>query len=138
MTNQTTPAKQTKKIILVVEDDTNVQSIYRDLLSKEGYEVTLTSTVDQACDTLSKNKTDLVLLDIMLPGGKNGYDFLEIAQKDDLLNGIPVIVLSNLDQDKNVSTGMGVVDWLVKANVSSQEVVQRINKLLKNRPQGHK
>jgi DNA-binding response OmpR family regulator len=131
MTNQATPSKSSKKIILVVEDDTNVQSIYRDLLVKEGYDVTITGTVDQACSALGSEKIDLVLLDIMLPGGKNGFDFLEIAKKDDLLKKTPVIVLSNLDKDGNVSQDMGIVEWLVKANNSAQQVVEKINSILK-------
>lgn len=133
MTNQMAKQDNTKKIILVVEDDTNVQKIYKSLLSKEGYEVSITDTVDKAYDLLSKTKVDLILLDIMLPGGKNGYDFLEIVQKDELLRKIPVIVLSNLDQDKNVSTNMGVISWMVKANVSSQDVVTIVNQVLNDR-----
>ncbi|MDH5533412.1 MAG: response regulator [Candidatus Pacebacteria bacterium] len=131
MTNKPTPAQTKKKIILVVEDDTNVQSIYRDLLVKEGYDVTITSTVDQACDALGTEKIDLVLLDIMLPGGKNGFDFLEIAHKSDLIKSTPIIVLSNLDKDGNVSQDMGIVEWLVKANISAQGVIEKINKILK-------
>lgn len=133
MTNQINKQDSVKKIVLVVEDDTNVQKIYKSLLSREGYEVSITDTVDKACDLLSKNKIDLILLDIMLPGGKNGYDFLEIVQKDDQLRKIPVIVLSNLDQDKNVSISMGVISWMVKANVSSQDVVTIVNKVLNDR-----
>lgn len=131
MTNQATPAQSKKKIILVVEDDTNVQSIYRNLLTKEGYDVTITSTVDQACTALENESIDLVLLDIMLPGGKNGFDFLEIARKGDLIKKTPIIVLSNLDKDENVSQDMEIVEWLVKANISAQEVVEKINKILK-------
>jgi len=52
MTNKAVPTQSKKKIILVVEDDTNVQTIYRDLLFAEGYEVTVTATVDQACNVL--------------------------------------------------------------------------------------
>jgi DNA-binding response OmpR family regulator len=131
MTNKAVPTQSKKKIILVVEDDTNVQTIYRDLLFAEGYEVTVTATVDQACNVLGKEGIDLVLLDIMLPGGKNGFDFLEIAKKDDLIKKTPVIVLSNLDKDNTVSQDMGVTEWLVKANVSAKEVVEKINKILK-------
>lgn len=120
-----------KKIVLVVEDDTNVQSVYKNLLSGEGYKVTIVSTVDQACNALGSEETDLVLLDIMLPGGKNGFDFLEIAKKQDLIKKIPVIVLSNLDKDESVSQDMGISEWLVKANVSTKEVIEKINKILK-------
>jgi len=130
MTNQISKQKNTKKIVLVVEDDTNVQKIYKSLLTQEGYEVSITDTVDKACDLLSKNMVDLILLDIMLPGGKNGYDFLEIVQKDENLREIPIIVLSNLDQDKDISTSMGVISWMVKANVSSQDVVTVVNKVI--------
>lgn len=130
MTN-TKPEAKSKKIILVVEDDTNVQSIYKDLLTKEGYDVILTNTVDRACDELGKGGVNLVLLDIMLPGGKNGYDFLEIAQKQKLIEGIPVIVLSNLDRDSNIGKEMGVVEWIVKANSSAQDVVNKVKSILK-------
>lgn len=120
-----------KKIILVVEDDTNVQSMYKNLLTEEGYEVIIAGTVDKACDELSKGGINLVLLDIMLPGGKNGYDFFEIAKKQNIIKGTPIIVLSNLDTDKNVGKDLGVVDWVVKANSSSEDVVNKIKRILK-------
>lgn len=131
MKNSTSSTKSKKKIVLVIEDNTSVQSVYKDLLSQAGYEVAVASTVDQACSALGKDSPDLIVLDIMLAGGKNGFDFLEIAKKQNLLKGTPVVVLSNLDKDDNLSQDMGVVEWLVKANISTKEVVEKINKILK-------
>lgn len=131
MPNDNAPGTPPKNI-LVLEDDTIVQNLYKDLLTGQGYNTLVSSTVDQAIDIAKNYQISLVLLDIMLPGGKNGYDFLEEMQADPSLKKIPILVLSNLNKDSKAEVQMGVVEWFVKSNVSAPEVIDKITSIIKN------
>jgi len=54
-----------------------IKKILKDSFEKEKFNVILASEVRQAFDEIAIKRPDLILLDIMLPGGMNGFDFLE-------------------------------------------------------------
>ncbi len=114
------------KTILLIEDDPDIQKMYSDKLSFEGFEV-LTSTDGKKGLLLAKTeKPDLVLLDIMLPQGMNGFDVLEEIKKDEDIKDLPVIVLTNLDTEKQVAEKVGASDYLVKANTQLNDLITKI------------
>src|SRR5437763_1983946 len=103
--------------ILLVEDDQLLQEVYRDALTQEGYDVVSTAT---GKDTLFQAKSfhpDLILLDIMLPGGMNGFDILRDLKADSKLKKTPVIMLTNLDSERKTAMELGVQDYIVKADM---------------------
>lgn len=119
------------KHILIVEDDVKVQNLYRDALVAKGYAVAVAADVAQARSELQKQVPDLVLLDIMLPGGTNGFDLMERMHQDPRYNAIKVIVVTNLDSEEKTARAIGVVDYLVKPNVSLEQIVARVETALK-------
>ncbi len=119
------------KQILIIEDDKQTQDLYRTKLEAEGYQVS-TASDGQSALTAAEKKPDLILLDLMLPGGMNGFDILNRLRQDPELAKIKVIVLSNLSSEAETAKDMGVSDYLVKANTSIQEVVDRIKSKLGN------
>ncbi|OGM04169.1 hypothetical protein A2715_05215 [Candidatus Woesebacteria bacterium RIFCSPHIGHO2_01_FULL_39_32] len=120
-----------QKKILIVEDDIQTQRVYHNKLTSEGYAVVLAATGKEGVFTAKKIRPDLVILDIMLPGtGMNGFDVLENMKKDQELKNIPVLVLTNLDTEERVAKEIGANEYLVKANVSIDEVAERVNKRL--------
>ena len=115
-----------KKKILIIEDDHALQLIYQNKFDQEGFDVTQAYTGQQGL-TIAKDKVpDLILLDVMLPEGMNGFDFLEQIKRDDALKNVPVILFTNLDSEKNVAYSMGAVDYVVKANTSIDELVAKV------------
>ena len=76
-------------------------------------------------------KPDIVILDILLPG-KNGFEFLKDIKGKKETEKIPVIILSNLAQEKDIERGMslGAKDYLIKPEVSLSEVVDRTKECL--------
>jgi len=117
--------------ILLVEDDEFLSSLLYNRLKKEGYEVTLAHDGPKALESLRKSVPNLILLDIILPG-KSGFDILEEARSDPQLRNIknvPVIIISNLGQESDIERGreLGVVDYFVKARVSIDSLVEKIN-----------
>lgn len=118
------------KHIMIVEDNTQLLELYNEALSKAGYTVTTLSDASKATAALQENHPDLIVLDIMLPGGKNGFDILEEIKKNPQTSAIPVIILTNLDSEEKVAREIGAIDYLVKSNFSISQVVERIKAVL--------
>src|SRR5258708_48782 len=114
------------KKILIVEDDEQVSKLYQESLTNEGFKVTIAATGGQGLTLLKTDKPDLVILDIMLPGGMNGFDVLEQMKKDIDLKNIPVLVLTNLDSERKVALEIGAADYLVKAHTAIDQVVAKV------------
>lgn len=116
--------------ILLIEDDQQLTSMYRKKLTHEGYDVVIAATAKEGLSFLQSENVDLVILDIMLPGGLNGFDVLETMKKDNAYSKIPVLILTNLDSEEKVAKEIGVTDYLVKANTTPTQLVERIQKIL--------
>lgn len=119
------------KPILIVEDNDLIRKLYKDKLEMEGFEVYLSDTVERAFSELEKREYGLILLDLMLPGGKNGFDFLEEVKKDKRYDGIPVFVLTNLEGEEKVAKEIGASEYLIKSNISPNVILEKVKKVLK-------
>jgi CheY-like chemotaxis protein len=119
------------KKVLIIEDDKQTQDLYRTKLEAEGYEVEVADD-GKAALVAAQHKPDLIVLDLMLPGGMNGFDVLNQLKQDPELSQIKIIVLSNLSSEAETARDMGVAEYLVKANTSIQEVIDRIKKNIPN------
>jgi DNA-binding response OmpR family regulator len=75
-------------------------------------------------------KPDLLLLDIILPGGMNGFDVLEQIKRNDSLKDIPVIVLTNLDSETVIAKKIGAADYMIKSETSLDEMIVKIKMIL--------
>lgn len=119
------------KTILFIEDDVEMQKIYAEAFSNNGFDVVSASTADEGVAQAREKHPSLIILDIMLPGRKNGFDALEQLVADSELAKIPVLVLTNLDSEKDVALKIGAKDYLVKANSSIEQVVEKVKPLAK-------
>jgi len=119
----------TKKV-LFIEDDQQLQDIYRSALSQK--DILVIGAIDgkEGLEKVSTEKPDLIVLDIMLPSGISGFDVLEQLKANTLTKAIPVIVLTNLDSEEAVAKKIGAVDYKVKSNTSLAEIVDLIMKRL--------
>lgn len=118
------------KKILLIEDDPDILKLYTDKLTFEGHEVIHTMDGREGLLKAKKERPDLILLDIMLPKGMNGFDVLEEIRMDKDISSIPVIVLTNLDTEQEVADKVGADDYLVKANTELSDLVEKINNYL--------
>lgn len=119
-------AETPQKTVLIAEDDIALVNILKNKLEEAGVSVVTAGTGQQALNMIKTKVPNLVLLDIMLPGGLNGFDVLEQMKGDPKSKNIPVIVLTNLDTEKKTAMDIGAVDYIVKPNTSIDEVVLRI------------
>lgn len=62
---------ETQHIILIIEDDESHNNAYRTAFESEGYSVSVATTVSRGLSLATELKPDLILLDVMLPGGEN-------------------------------------------------------------------
>lgn len=117
----------TKKKILLVEDDTALAGVYRSRLELEGFDVREVNNGEEALSSAIDYKPDLILLDAMMPK-ISGFDVLDILRNTDDTRNIRVIMLTALSQpkDKERAEALGVDDYLVKSQVVIGDVVERV------------
>ncbi len=118
--------------ILWIEDDTFLGELIAERLRGEGYEVTYVVNGEDALKEANEPPPpDMILSDIMLPG-VDGFEILESVKKDERLRNVPVILFSNLNHEDDVNKGieMGAANFLIKANVTPDQVVEQIKILL--------
>jgi CheY-like chemotaxis protein len=83
--------------VLVVDDDTDIREAVAEVLAGEGYLVLGAGDGAEALKKCRAFHPSLVLLDLMMPG-MNGWEFRAAQKRDPDLAGIPVVVLSALEQ----------------------------------------
>jgi DNA-binding response OmpR family regulator len=67
--------------VLVVEDDPDVQEVFNHVLAQEGYELLVAHDGSSMRDALAKSEIDVVVVDVMLPGGENGLALADEAAR---------------------------------------------------------
>ena len=125
------PMAEKKDKILIIEDDQFLQKIYGNKLRAEGFEVVQAIEGKEGLHEVTQEKPDLVILDLILPG-KNGFEILAEIKSKSETRSTPVLILSNLGQDKDVKRGMemGAVDYFVKTEIKLSEVLGKVREHL--------
>lgn len=119
------------KKILIVEDDKFLLNAYRVKLQKAGFEIKIAMDGEEAIKVIKGYTPDMILLDLILPK-KDGFAVLEELKKEENWKKIPVIIASNLAQKEDIDRGMslGATDYVVKTDLSLDDLVVKINKIL--------
>ena len=117
----------TKKKILLVEDDTALAAVYKSRLELEGFDIKEVNNGEDALSSAISFKPDLILLDAMMPK-ISGFDVLDILRNTNDTANIRIIMLTALSQpkDKERAEALGVDDYLVKSQVVIGDVVERV------------
>jgi CheY-like chemotaxis protein len=117
----------TKKKILLVEDDVALAQVYKSRLELEGFETREVNNGEEALSAAVEFRPDLILLDAMMPK-ISGFDVLDILRNTPDTTNIRVIMLTALSQpkDKERAEALGVDDYLVKSQVVIGDVVERV------------
>lgn len=120
-----------KKTILVIEDEKNIQELLRFNLEEEGYRVVSAFTGDKGLDAVSKEKPDLIILDVMLPG-VSGTSILKSIRANAKMSATPVLMLTARSQesDKVLGLELGADDYVTKP-FSTRELTARVRALLR-------
>lgn len=115
--------------VVVIEDDAHIADLVDLYLRKDGFRVLLARDGDEGLAVIAREPPIFVILDVGLPGGRNGFDICrEIRAKDD----IPVLFLTARDDevDRVLGLELGADDYLVKP-FSPRELVARVRAILR-------
>jgi len=120
------------KTILFIEDESALQKTFGEILRQEGYEMISALDGEIGLKLAQNKKPDLILLDLILPK-MHGFEVLKKLKEDQETKEIPVIVLTNLERIEDIDKALelGATTYLVKAQYSLAEVVEKIKKALK-------
>jgi len=121
---------QPKIKILLVEDDPVLGFVVKDFLQKQNYDVNLCTDSDTAWQQFMKNIYDICLLDVMLPGKKDGIELANNIRKKN--EDIPIMMLTSksMDDDRLAGFEVGADDYVIKP-YNMNEVLKRIQVFLK-------
>lgn len=118
--------------ILYVDDEQILRDVYNEEFRNQGYEVASASNGVEALKVVQEFHPDLILMDVKMPQ-MDGLTTLEKLKKDDATKHIPVIMLSNQSEEKpdvEAAIKMGAVSYLVKANVTLKEILDKVREVL--------
>ena len=116
--------------ILIVEDEPSLSEPLAYLLGREGYETTIVADGLAAVAEFDRNGSDLVLLDLMLPGMSGTEVCKEIRTK----SSVPIIMLTAKDSEVDIVVGLelGADDYVTKP-YSTRELLARIRAVLRRK-----
>jgi two-component system alkaline phosphatase synthesis response regulator PhoP len=117
--------------ILVVDDDREIVRLVRAYLERSGYEVLTAYDGEMALHILRRERPDLMLLDLMLPG-RDGLDVTRVVNGDGGLAAMPIVMLTARvgDHDRIVGLELGADDYVTKP-FNPGEVVARVRAVLR-------
>lgn len=121
-----------KQRIVLIEDDAIMSLVMKEELGKVGFDVTIARTGQNGLRQVAAKMPSLVLLDLVLPD-ISGYEVLKRLKGDDATKKIPIIILTALSMDENISKVMvaGASDYFVKSQHAVIELIEMIEQFLR-------
>ena len=121
-----------KSKVILIEDEEMLSNMYEAKFIKEGFDIKKALDGETGLKLIQEENPDLVLLDIIMPK-LDGFSVLRKIKEDQKNKNIPVILLTNLGQDEDVKKGnsLGASGYLVKANMTPSQVVDKVKEFLK-------
>ena len=116
--------------ILIADDEPNILISLEYLMKREGYHVLLARDGGEALNLITRERPDLVLLDVMMPG-KSGFEVCQEVRADETLSGIKIVLLTAKGQDADFQRGRQVgADVYVTKPFDPDELVRLAEKVL--------
>jgi two-component system phosphate regulon response regulator PhoB len=120
-----------KERILIVDDEEDILELIGYNLTREGYRISAEKTGEAALEKARREKPDLIILDLMLPG-IDGLEVCRLLKGDELTSLIPIIMLTAKGEDADIVTGLelGADDYITKP-FSPRVLLARIRAVLR-------
>ena len=126
--HHTDKSHEPAKKILIVEDESVLQEMYKDKFKHEGFEVFTAENGEVGLEKATTNKPDIILLDLMMPV-MDGKTMLRKLRLLPHFKSLPVIVLTNNGAVENIKETQhfdNACEFLIKSNVSIDEIVRKV------------
>jgi PleD family two-component response regulator len=119
-----------KPMILVVDDSTTNVVLLEAILDEKGYRIETALNAKEAYAILAQQNPDLILLDLLMPK-ISGFDFLAQIRNNENTRNTPVIVVSALTDEENITKimEMGAIDF-IKKPIDLQYLVEKVESVL--------
>jgi len=120
--------------IAIVDDDDFLVNMYAAKFSNSGIAADICKSGEALLEKLKAGtRFDLILLDIVMPN-LSGVETLRKMREEKLGEGIPVIMLTNQNDEKNISETkkLGIACYIVKSAITPSEVIEEVKKIIKN------
>jgi DNA-binding response OmpR family regulator len=125
-------ANNFQQTVCIVDDDPSILEIYKTKFEQSGFIVFTATNGDEGLAIVREHKPDILLLDIQMPV-KNGVEVIQEMCKDPELKGIPIVVLSNVD-DEDMFREVGKLErtnfYLIKSLTTPQKAVDIVREVL--------
>nr|WP_197703483.1 response regulator [Sulfurifustis variabilis] len=117
------------KNVLVVDDSATDTHLLSEMLKKHGYSVSTAANGEEGIAKAKKEKPDLILMDIVMPG-MSGFEATRSITKDPETSSIPVIICSTKGQETDKAWGLrqGAKDYLVKP-ITEKLLIEKLKAL---------
>jgi len=118
------------KKILLIEDEKILSEMYEIRLKREGFDVINTRDAEGGIELIKKEKPDLILLDLLLPG-MQGQEALRVLKEGPRTKNIPVIILSNYDTPEvRREATKYKTKYILKANITTKDLVELVKEAI--------
>jgi CheY-like chemotaxis protein len=116
--------------VLIVEDEPDLQAVYKLILSSQGYRVTVANNGYEALKQIGKQTPDLILLDYFMPK-MDGKTFLQNFDTGKY-PGVKVVMSSNISDPVVIKemNDLGIDRYVLKAELSPSQLVDLVEKVL--------
>jgi DNA-binding response OmpR family regulator len=118
------------KHILIADDEPNIVISLEFLMKREGYRVSVARDGDSALEAIRRERPDLVLLDVMMPG-KSGFEVCQAVRADDALATVKIVMLSAKGRDTDLAKGSALgADAYMTKPFSTRELADKVREML--------
>ena len=118
------------KKVLIADDEPNILISLEFLMKREGHQVVVARDGDEALAAIRRERPDLVLLDVMMPG-KTGFEVCAAVRADESLAATKIVLLTAKGRDTDVAKGTALgADAYVTKPFSTKELAARVRELL--------
>lgn len=122
------PSLESKKKILVIEDEPEVSDIYTEILKDNGYDVSSAANGEEGLRKIVELSPSLIFLDLRMPvmDGKNMLSRLKNDEEYSKFKNIPVVILTNSGRTDNIrdTVRLGEAsEFIIKANITPDQII---------------
>ena len=118
--------------VLIADDEQNIVISLQYLMKREGHAVSVARDGREALAAIQRDRPDLVLLDVMMPG-LSGFDVCQAVRADPELAAVKILLLTAKGRDTDLAKGLALgADAYVTKPFSTQELAARVRALLES------
>jgi DNA-binding response OmpR family regulator len=116
--------------VLIADDEPNIVISLEFLMKREGHRVSIARDGDAALEAIRRDRPDLVLLDVMMPG-KSGFEVCQAVRADETLAAVKILMLSAKGRDTDLAKGSALgADAYMTKPFSTRELADKVRELL--------